>query len=209
MPGAAQRLAPGARRRRRLSSTTSTRRRSRRRSGSAASRRTRRRPRHVAATREQRQAHHELAAAAPRPSLSALDRAAVQLDQAAHDGQPEAEPALRAIERLRAPARTARRRAAAARASMPMPVVAHAQHDVASPSRATATLDRGRPGRCTSRRWSAGSRRPARAAPRSPSTTERRPARCRSSRCWRCLEQRARDLDRRVDHVGEHRSARA
>ena len=37
----------------------------------------------------------------PRPSLLADTRAAVQLDQAAHDRQPEAEAALRAVERLR------------------------------------------------------------------------------------------------------------
>ena len=46
--------------------------------------------------RRKRQPHDELAAVA-RPSLCAVDRAAVQLDQASHQRQPDAEAALRTL----------------------------------------------------------------------------------------------------------------
>ena len=131
----------------------------------------------------------------PRPVAARRDRAAVQLDEAAHDREPEAEAALRAVERLallheqleharqqlgRDPDRRCRARAAS----------------TSSPSRARRDVDVAARLACTSRRWSAGSRTPASAARR-----RRRPARParrrrRRSVCRALLEQRADDLDR-------------
>ncbi len=71
-------------------------------------------------SRRDRQLDDELAAA-PGPLAAGGDRAAVHLDQAAHDGQPQAQAALASDRATGAPGRTGRRRGRAARAGCPMP----------------------------------------------------------------------------------------
>ena len=108
----------------------------------------------------------------PGPSLARLDVAAVQLDQAAHDREAEAEAALRPVEGL-ALLHEQVEHIGSISAEMPMPVSRTRERDVRrlAPGRRPRS---GRPDRCTSPRWSAGSRRPARAA--SDRRRRRRPA---------------------------------
>ena len=109
-------------------------------------------------------------AALPGPSLVRLDRAAVQLDEPAHQRQADAEPARARGRACARPGRTGRRRAAERRARCRCRCRCTAQH---APRRSRAHGRR----RCVrpagvylSGVGRAGCRRPARCAPRRPST---------------------------------------
>ena len=137
----------------------------------------------------QRQAHGERLPL-PGPSLCASMRAAMQLDQRFATARPRPRPPCGAIDRRARPARTGRRRAAAAPASMPMPLSVHVDHDLVAVGAARPARC-GRPARCTSRRWSAGWRAPARGASGRRRPAARSPARRPSQADGRALDQRA------------------
>ena len=114
--------------------------------------------------------------ALPRPGARAVgrDRAAVQLDQVAHDREPEAEAAARRAPAPARPARTGRRRAAAARARCRRRRRATHERALLAVARAARCAMRSSGARVLRRVGEQVARPPARAASRSPSTQHRR-----------------------------------